>query len=111
MAAIAKHKLTSDQTREEIFSRLCLLLRNDDPSVRKSAAMALSYIGSEQAAQEVMRLLDDPHESVRSTAVFVMGFLRYRPALEAVRRLTKDRSKDVRETARIMVAELESEFP
>lgn len=111
VAAIAKHKLTSDQTREEIFSKLCALLGNSNPPIRKTSAMALSYIGSEQAAQKVMRLLDDPHESVRSTAVFVMGFLRYRLALDAVRRLTRDRSKDVRKEARIMVAELESEFP
>jgi len=111
VAAITKHKLTSEQTREEIFSRLCELLCHPDPSVRNSAATALSYIGGERAAQVVMRLLEDPDDRVRGKAVFVMGFLRYRPALEAVRRLTRDRSKNVREEARIMVAELESEFP
>ncbi|MBM4328500.1 MAG: HEAT repeat domain-containing protein [Deltaproteobacteria bacterium] len=111
VASIAKHKLTSEQTRKEIFSRLCILLGHTDLSVRKSAAMALGYNRSEQAAQEVLRLLDDPHESVRSTAIFVMGFLRYKPALEAIKRLTRDRSKKVRKEARIVVAQLESEFP
>lgn len=109
-AEIAKHKLTTEQTREEIFSRLCSLLDDSDPSVRKTAAMALGYIGNEQAAQEVMRLLDDPHESVRSKGIFVMGFLRYKPALETVRLLTRDRSKKVRKEAQRVVAELESEF-
>jgi HEAT repeat protein len=111
VAAIAKHKETPEQTREEIFSKLCVLLGHSDPSVRKSAAMALSYIGSEQAAQAVVRLLDDPHESVRNTAVFVMGYLRYRPALESLKRLTRDRSKEVRKEARIMVDRIECDFP
>lgn len=110
VAAIATHKLSSEQTREEIFSRLCTLLGHNDPRIRKTAAMALSNIGSEQAAQEVMRLLDDSDDGVRSTGVFVMGFLRYRPALEAVRSLTRDRSKNVREHARRVVAALECEF-
>jgi len=111
IALIAKHKKTPDQVREQIFSKLCALLRHDDPLVRKSAATALSYIGSERAAQEVMRLLDDPDESVRSTGVFVMGYLRYRPALDALRRLTKDRSKRVRKKAEMMVDEIECDFP
>jgi hypothetical protein len=111
VAAIAKHKLTSEQTREEIFSRLSNLLGHSDPSMRNSAATALSYIGGERAAQVVIRLLEDPDDRVRAKAVFVMAFLRYRPALEAVRRLIRDRSKNVREEARRVVAELESEFP
>jgi hypothetical protein len=110
VAAIATHKLSSEQTREEIFSRLCTLLGHNDPRIRKTAAMALSYIGSEQAAREVMRVLDDSDEGVRRTGVFVMGFLRYKPALEAVRPLIRDRSKNVREHARRVVAEMECEF-
>jgi len=111
VASIARYKQTSDQIREEIFSKVCALLGHDDPLVRKSAATALGFIGTERALQEVMRLLNDPHESVRSTAVFVMGYRRYRPALEAVRRLTRDRSKSVREWARRMVDRIECEFP
>jgi hypothetical protein len=107
---IAKHKKTPDQIREQIFSKLCALLGHDVPLVRKSAATALSSIGTERAAQEVMRLLDDPHESVRSTGVFVVGYLRYKPALDALKRLTKDRSKLVRERAQMMVDRIECEF-
>jgi hypothetical protein len=58
-----------------------------------------------------MKLLEDLDASLRDTAVFFMGSLRYRPALEAVRRLTRDRSKDVRELVRIVLPELESEWP
>jgi hypothetical protein len=111
VASIAKHKQTPGHIREEIFSKLRALLGHDDPVVRKSAATALEFIGTEQAAQEVMRLLNDPDESVRSTAVFVLGFLRYKPALDAIRRLTRDRSKSVREWARRMVDRIECEFP
>jgi tRNA uridine 5-carbamoylmethylation protein Kti12 len=111
VASIAKHKQNPDQVREEIFSKLCALLGDDDPLVRKSAATALQFTGTEQAAQEVMRLLNDRDESVRSTAVFVLGFLRYKPALDAIRRLTRDRSKSVREWARRMVDRIECEFP
>jgi vesicle coat complex subunit len=108
---MGKHKKIPDRIREEIFSKLCALLRHDDPLVRKSAAMALSYIGSEQAAREVMRLLDDPDESVRSAGVFVMGYLRDKPALDALKRLTRDRSKRVRKKAEMMVDEIECDFP
>jgi hypothetical protein len=111
VGSIAKHKKIPGQIREEIFSKLCALLGHGDQLVRKSAATALGNIGSEQALQQVMRLLDDPHESVRSTAIFVVGFRRYKPALEAVRRLTRDRSKSVREWARRMVDRIECEFP
>jgi hypothetical protein len=110
MAGIYQHKLTDEQTREEIFRKLTALLLHEDPQVRKGAATALGNIGSEAAAQEVVKLLSDSHESVRRTAVFIIGFLRYRPALEEVRRLTRDRSKAVRENARRVVAMLESEF-
>ena len=111
VAAIAKHKLSTEQTREEVFHKLTALLVHEDPQVRKAAATALGYIGTERAAQEVVKLLDDPLESMRDRGVFILGYLRYRPALEAVRRLTRDRSKAVRKQARIVVAELESEFP
>jgi hypothetical protein len=111
VASIAKHKQTPDRVREEIFSKLCALLGHGDPLVRKSAATALGFIGSEQAVQEVMRLLEDPDDRVRGKAVFVMGFLRYRPALETVRRMTRDRSKEVRETARMMVDRIECDYP
>jgi hypothetical protein len=111
VAEIAKHKETPEQTRMEIFSKLVTLLGHEDPLMRKSAATTFGRIGGERAAQEVMKLHDDPDESVRSTAVFVMGLLRYRPALQAVKRLTRDRSKRVREMARRMVSELSSEFP
>ena len=108
---IARNKSVPEEVREEIFAKLTGLLGDDNPLVRKSAATALSRIGGERVAQEVMRLFEDPDESVRGTGVFVIGLLRYKPALEAVKRLTRDRSKEVRETARIMVSELSSEFP
>ncbi|HMK36132.1 MAG TPA: HEAT repeat domain-containing protein [Desulfomonilaceae bacterium] len=111
VAEIARHKQNPAHVREETFSRLCALLGHNEPRVRKSAATALGFIGTERALQEVMSLLDDSHESVRSTAVFVVGYRRYKPALEAVRRLTRDRSKRVREWARRMVDTIECEFP
>jgi hypothetical protein len=111
VAAIAKHKKTPQQTRDEIFFKLCELLGHDNPMMRKSAVMALGYIGSEQAAREAMKLFEDPHESVRSKALFVMRFLRYRPALDAARRMMRDRSNEIREEARKAVADLECEFP
>lgn len=111
VASIARRKQTPDRVREEIFSKLCALLGHDDPLVRKSAGTALGFIGTEQADQEVMRLLNDPDESVRGTGVFVIGYRRYGPALEAIRRLTKDRSKSVRQWARRMVDRIECEFP
>jgi hypothetical protein len=111
VAQIAKHKKTSDPIREEILEKLCALLGHDDPLVRKSAATALSNIGGERAAREIMRLLDDPEESVRATAVFELGCRRFLPALDAIRRLTRDRSKRVRGTARRMVETIECDFP
>lgn len=111
VAEIARHKKTPGLIREEIFAKLCALLGHDDPLVRKSAATALSKTGMEQAAQEIMKLLDDPDADVRAAVVFELGCLRFAPALDAIRRLTRDRSKSVREWARRMVEELESEFP
>jgi hypothetical protein len=111
VASIAQNKIVPEQVREELFSRLTALLNHDDPLMRKSAATALGSIGGERAAQEIMRLLDDPDDSLRRKALFIMGFLRYRPALDAVSRLTRDRSKEVREMARIVVPESESEWP
>lgn len=111
VAEIARHRETPEQTRGEIFSKLSKLLSHDNPRVREGAATALSYIGGDRAAEEVMRLLEDPDESVRETGVFVIGHLRYKPALEAIKRLTRDRSKSVREMARIVESELSSDFP
>jgi len=110
VAAIAQHKEAPGQAREEIISKLTGSLSHDDPAVRKSAATALGYIGGERAAEEVMKLLDDPDASVRGKAVFVMGMLRHKPAMEAIRRLTRDKSKSVRENARRVLRELSSEF-
>lgn len=111
VAAIAKHKENSEQIREQIFSRFCGILSHDSPQVRKSAAAALGNLGTDRAAEQVMKLLDDPDAQVRSHAVFVVGFLRYKPALEALRRLTKDRSKHVRKKAQMMVERIECDFP
>lgn len=108
---IARHKKNPERIREEIFAKLCGLLGHNDSLVRKSAATALSRTGGEQAAREIMRLLDDPDESVRSAAGFELGCLRFEPALDAIRRLTRDRSKTVREWARRMVDRIECEFP
>jgi hypothetical protein len=110
VAEISKKKETPEVIRKEIFSKLCDLLSHDNPIMRKNAARGLSFIGGEEAAEEIARLLDDPDPLVRDSAVFIMGFLHYRPALEVVRRLTKDRSKAVRETARLVVSRLSSEF-
>jgi hypothetical protein len=110
LAGIATHKLSTDQTKEEIFTKLAALLLHEDLRVRKGAATALGNIGSERAIQEVVKLLDDPHEFIRHRAVFIIGFRYYRPALEAVRRLTRDRSNTVRKMARLVAAKLECQF-
>jgi hypothetical protein len=111
VAAIARRTENPEEVREDIFSRLCAMLGHNDSQIRQSAVAALGYIGSDGAAEQVMKLLDDPDEWVRDGAVFVVGFLRYRPALEPLRRLTKDRSKQVRKKARMMVDRLECDFP
>jgi hypothetical protein len=111
VAAIAKHKDTPEQIREEIFSRLCDLLRHENYLVRRSAITALGYIGGDRAAEEVVKLFTDRDYRVRNSAVFVVGYLKYKPALEAVKRLTRDRNKTVREEARRTVDDLLSEFP
>ncbi len=111
VATIARHKNVPEQVREEIFSKLKGLLGHEDPLVRRSAADALGFIGGERAAEEVMRLFQDPDDLVRDKAVFVIAVLRYKPALEAVRRLTRDRSKRVRDMARIAVRRLSAECP
>jgi hypothetical protein len=111
VAKIAQHKSVSEQVREEIFSKLKGLLGHEDPLVRRTAADALGSIGGERAAEEVMKLFEDPDDLVRDKGVFVIGYLRYKPALEAVRRLTRDRSKKVRETARRVLRELNAECP
>jgi len=100
VAEIARHKETPDEVRSETFSKLSNLLGHERPLVRKSAATALGHIGGKRAAQEVMRILEDPNDSVRSTGVFVLDYLRYKPALEAIRRLIRDPSKRVRNNAR-----------
>lgn len=111
VAAIARHKNVPEQAREKIFSKIKGLLGHEDPLVRRTAAAALGFIGGERAAEEVMKLFEDPDDLVRDKGVFVIAFLRYKPALEAVRRLTRDRSKRVREMARIAVRELSAECP
>jgi HEAT repeat protein len=111
IASIVKHKETPEHTREEIFSKLCVLLGHNDPVVRKSAARALSSTRSERAAREIMRLFDDPDEWVRATVVWELGCHRYKPALDSVRRLTRDRSELVREIARMMVYRIEFDSP
>jgi len=110
VAAIVRHKDNSEQVREQIFSGLCALLANDNPRVHRSAAAALCDVGTDRAAEQLMRLLDDPDEWVRDKAVFELGLLHYKPALEAVRRLTKDSSKRVRQIARKMVDRIECDF-
>jgi hypothetical protein len=111
VAAIAEKRRTPEPIREEIFSKLTSLLGHNNPLIRKAAGTALSFIGGERAAQEIMKLLDDPEDLVRDAAVFIMGFLRYKPAQERVRQLTRDRSKEVREMARIVLPRLRSEVP
>jgi len=111
VAAIARHKGNSEQVREEIFSRLCGMHAQDDRQIRRSATAALADLGTDRAAEQLMKSLDDPDEWVRETAVFVLGLLRYKPALEAVRRRTRDSSKWIRKKARMMVDRIECDFP
>jgi PBS lyase HEAT-like repeat len=111
VAEIARNKNVPEKVREGILRKLSGLLDHDDPLVRRTAAAAFGYIGGKRAAEEVMRVFDDPYDLVRDRGVFVMGLLRYKPALEAVRGLTRDRSKTVRQTARRVLRELSAEFP
>ena len=110
VAAIARNKENPEPVHEEIFSRLCGMLDHNDRQLRRAAVAALCDVGTDRAAEQLMRLLDDPDEWVRDTAVFELGLLHYKPALEAVRRLTKDSSKRVRQIARKMVDRIECDF-
>ncbi len=109
VAKTVRPTIATSEVREETFAKLCRLLRDPHPWVRKCAIQAISYTVHKLAGKEIMSLLRDPDGSVRSAAVDALGIMDYKPAAQAIRKLLKDRNKYVREEALNALPGLETE--
>jgi HEAT repeat protein len=81
---------------EQAVQHLTQVLAHTHPRVRREAVMALARIGSDDAAQLILGMLDDPDEGVRAAAAMTLGVLEVgrgvRPLLD---RLEREERPDV----------------
>lgn len=76
------------------------LLRNENPEIRKRAALAAGRIGNEAAIETLSTLAEkDPNEQVRIYAVFALGEIESTKATETILKLLKDKNANVRARA------------
>jgi hypothetical protein len=80
--------------------KLCLLLRDKDPSVRRKALIALSYAEwDRESATEIRKLLNDDSDGVRGEATRVLSRFRDKESIPAIRKLLNDDSAEMRRAA------------
>jgi HEAT repeat protein len=84
-----------------------VLRHSQNADERKAAADALGNIRGLDAAQGLLRIVEDPGWPVRQAAARVFGRLCEEAAAQALRTLSKDDNAVVRRTARQALAVLE----
>ncbi len=105
-------RLAQSNNNPTVVSFLIGLLKNDDPSIRSSAASGLGEMGksAKSAIPQLISLLKDPDPFVRSSVAFALGKMG-EPAKSALRpliRLLKDADTGVRDSAAFALVKIES---
>ena len=80
---------------------LIIALRNEQPSIRGEAAVALGEIGNEQALEPLILALKDEYWSVRSKAAKALGEIGDIRAVESLKNTLEDEVRLVSEAANI----------
>lgn len=105
-AAITLGQLKDSKAAKPLFSTL----RNDEsPSVRSSAAAALSSFPSIRNAEQLVKSLKDPSELVRASAVMSLGIIGTKDAVPDITRLLQDSNSAVKSNAALTLGNLKAE--
>jgi hypothetical protein len=105
-------RLAQSNNNSTVVSFLIGLLKNDDPSIRSSAASGLGAMGksAKSAIPQLISLLNDPDRFARCNSAQTLGWIG-EPAKVALRpliRLLKDDDRLVRDCAAFALVKIES---
>ncbi|MBI3890432.1 MAG: HEAT repeat domain-containing protein [Candidatus Wallbacteria bacterium] len=91
------------------FQPLVKATSKKDPMVRRNAAMALGYMGLEDAVRPLVELLSDKNTEVRRAALNALGDLGHPVEVDPIHPLLSDPSEEVRWSAVLLLGNLEDQ--
>lgn len=78
---------TLDQECVDEVGALCAALRDEDPSVRCNAVVALTFFQNESARAPLLALADDPHPQIRACLALALAYYRDESLAGAIEQL------------------------
>lgn len=83
------------------------ILKDDNPSMRRSAAKTLGQIGDPRAVDPLIKTLYDPYSDIRATAVTALAQIGDKRAVKPLKKLRRDENENVRQAVKDAIEKIE----